>query len=60
MNKTKKLPQSKFEIGDTVWVSAEAAERKITDKKWNGHTYMYSFDGTDLRCGEQYLRKILS
>jgi hypothetical protein len=56
--KTKKMPQPKFEIGKIVWVAKENKALEIIEARWNGFTFMYSFKGTTLRCGEMYLRKI--
>lgn len=30
----------------------------VKDRDYNGLTWMYAFDGTDLRCGEMYLQPV--
>lgn len=53
----KKKP--KYVDGQVVYNSFIGQEMKIKgEAKWNGFDFMYSFEGTDLRCGELYLRGV--
>jgi hypothetical protein len=49
-----------YQIGQTVNVAivGDWEQRKITDLKWNGMTWMYSFEDTNMSCGEMYLAKV--
>lgn len=29
------------------------------EPEWNGHTWMYSFEETDMRCGQEYLSDLV-
>lgn len=52
-----KMKEPKFKNGQKVFCSVTKSELTIkSDGVWNGRTYMYSFDGTDMRCGEEYLK----
>lgn len=51
------MKEPKFKNGQKVFCSVTKSELTIkSDGVWNGRTYMYSFDGTDMRCGEEYLK----
>lgn len=58
-NHMQKIKPNKFKKGDKV--KAEYANLHghefltVSDTKHNGFTWMYSFEETDMRCGEQYL-----
>jgi hypothetical protein len=48
--------KNKFVEGSQVICSLSKEPYLTVDSfVWNGYTYMYSFKGTDLRCGEHYL-----
>lgn len=54
----KKKPVPAFKVGDKVTGSMlEPPFAVITDVNWNGLTYMYDFEGTNIRCGEGYLQR---
>lgn len=59
-----KTKQSKprFEIGQVVTTTYDPGIRTITitDRMWNGLTWMYSFQEVSVRLGESYLRRIES
>lgn len=48
-----------FAIGQLVNIDITGynVPRKITTRAWNGDTFtwMYTFEGIELRCGEMYL-----
>jgi len=54
-------PEQLFSIGEKVMVNMVGdieGPFEITDIFWNGFTWMYSFEETQMRCGEMYLKKI--
>lgn len=55
-----KTPKAKYKNGDTVYCTMipNQTSKILGEPQWNGLTYMYAFEGTDLRCGEQYLQDI--
>lgn len=53
----KKKPQPRYKIGEQV--RFRDTTYTIVSYSWNGITYMYGFDGTDMRCGESYLTRTL-
>lgn len=52
-------PRRKFGDGQIVLVTLDAGEYKITGADWvaSTKTWMYRFEGSEMRCGEQYLRE---
>jgi hypothetical protein len=49
----------KYVNGGTVYTRATGEKLKINEPpKWNGLTYMYAFEGTEMRCGESYITAI--
>ena len=51
---------AKFKDGDSVKNNISYKDDVMFikgDPTWNGYVWMYAFEGTDLRCGEQYLKK---
>lgn len=49
----------KFFPGQSVLDTNYQKERKVKgEAKWNGSMFVYSFEDTDMRCGEMYLRKV--
>ena len=56
-----KQPKAKYSKGDKVYSSMEH-NKSLTVKEepeWNGHTWMYSFEETNMRCGEGYLSDLV-
>lgn len=55
----RKNPKAKYKDGDIVYCTMipNKTSKVLGEPQWNGLTYMYSFVGTDLRCGEQYLKE---
>lgn len=58
--KAKKLQQNPvYQVGNVTYSQLfENGEKPLTvsESKWNGHTWMYSFKETEMRCGAGYLR----
>lgn len=52
----KPINENKFIKGEMVTTSLQENPLKINGFQWNGYTWMYSFEGTDLRCGEEYIK----
>lgn len=59
MNQSRKS-QPRYQKNDKVGVYLidTIMERTIKDFQWNGYTWMYSFEETEMKCGEQHLCKI--
>lgn len=58
----KKLGLPKFADGDKVICSFHSSPAIMTiegDPVFNGFTWMYNFKGSDLRCGQQYLKPFI-
>lgn len=54
----KKFGKPKFKNGDKVLCTLALDGGILTvseDAEWNGFTWMYSFEGEDAKCGQQYL-----
>ena len=57
MAKSKAKPEPRFKAGDHVTTTlVEFPFLVVTGSKWNGLTFMYSFEYMDMRCGEDYLK----
>jgi len=59
--KAKDRPKAHYSPGDKVTTFFEP-DQILTIKepvRWNGLTYMYSFEETDMRCGESYVSKYI-
>lgn len=53
-----KLPVPRYAHGDKVKTTL-TIEDPLTIKgepSWNGYTFMYGFEETDMRCGEGYIK----
>lgn len=58
MQKVKQTAQ-RYHPGDKVsfFFESEGGRGVVKGEPiWNGYTWMYAFEGTDLRCGEAYLK----
>lgn len=60
MSRNFSKPEAKFKAGDQVVFGASLPNKELLTIKaepiWNGFTWMYAFEGTDMRCGGEYLR----
>lgn len=54
----KKIPAQKFQNTEKVYYGMEDQDLTVKEAKWNGLTWMYSFEETDMRCGQNYLVSI--
>lgn len=57
MKNQSKKSQPRYQKDDKVGVYLidTIMERTIKDFQWNGYTWMYSFEETEMKCGEQHL-----
>ncbi len=50
------IPAAKFKVGQKVMISLSGEEAVINQlPRWNGGTWMYSFQDKDVSCSEIYL-----